>query len=157
MQNFTLGSIINRSGYVTQKIYLSGKNLREVEQLLGYAQGRLKAGAWFCELMQLPTLTEFELAGYSQVAEHRFKDAFNTAEYDKDQNALRTRKLNAASSWQTQGNKSLIKVIPVTEHNVSLPSDEQYVPGQGIPQWKLTRMLPFKVASFVTDYPLGKY
>ena len=145
------------TGFVTQAKYLKGRDLRYIEQLLGYETGRLKHGAWFCECQQLPTLDQFELAGYSQVAGHRFDAAFDTANYHKDKEALRTRKLLAMSAWQPTGGDSLVKVIPVTPHDRNRSDEEQYPPGLGIPQWRIIRQLPFRVVSKVVDYPLGKY
>lgn len=157
MEELSIGNPINLKGFITQKGYLLGKSLEEIEQLLGYSRGRLKQGAWICELLRLPTINEFELAGYSQVASHRFDKEFNTSEYDKDKNALKIRKEIAMSVWLPIGARSLIKVIPITQHNDSISNDEQYPPGSGIPQWRLTSSLPFNVKALVKGYPQGKF
>lgn len=157
MKILALNSIIPLKGFVTQQGYLKGQNLLSVERLLGYGGGRLSKGAWFCELQQMPTIEDFNLAGYSQVAGHRFAKEFNTSEYDKDKNALFIRKKNAMAAWELSGRKSLVKVIPVIAHNYNMTDDDQYPAGEGIPQWNLVRELPFRVVSFVPNYTSARY
>src|ERR1043165_4941238 len=102
--SFTLHSTIQVSGFVTLKKFIVGKNLQQIESLLGFHQGRLKLGATFAELQYTPAATEFQLAGYSQVADHRFN---NSALNNFDQVKL---KGIVQDVWSQPGEK-LVKII----------------------------------------------
>lgn len=145
MSTLTIGTTTNLKGCVTQRGFLKGKNLSDMERLLGFSSGRLKQGAFICELLQLPAKDQFKLAGYTQVATHRTNEQYGKIPLD-----MNVVYKNLMQEWSTGGNKSLVKVIPVTQHNPSLSDDEQYPPGQGIPQWVLTAPLPFKVVAHLT-------
>jgi hypothetical protein len=49
----------------------------------------------------------------------------------------------------------LVKVKAITPHNNNIQNDEQYPPGQGIPQWKLISGIPARVVAEIYDYPSG--
>jgi hypothetical protein len=53
-------------GYITCYKFVAGRTLGEVERLLGLPSAELLPGAYLYEFMRLPTITEFELKGYSQ-------------------------------------------------------------------------------------------
>ena len=52
-------------GYVTQEKFIRGRNLTEIEKILGLPEGELKEGANFMRLERLPAAGEFELRGYT--------------------------------------------------------------------------------------------
>jgi hypothetical protein len=41
-------------------------------------------------------------------------------------------------TFTTAGTNRLVKVLPNTPHSELMNYDEQYPPGHGVPQWKLT-------------------
>ena len=148
--SFALHSTIQVSGFVTLKKFIVGRNLQQIESLLGFHQGRLRLGATFAELQYTPAATEFELAGYSQVADHRFdRNALNGFDQSKLKNI-------AQNVWSQPGEK-LVKIIATTRHDSNMTNDDQYPPGQGVPQWKLTNPKPAKVTAIITDYSNGVY
>jgi hypothetical protein len=152
--SFTLNSTTQVSGYVTLKKFLVGRNLEQIEGLLGFKKGRLSRGATFAELQYLPSSTEFELAGYSQVAEHHFdKSVLNGLDVAKLKNIV-------LDAWNQPGEK-LVKVIATIPHDTDPDRDEddQYPPGKGVPQWKLNRVNSKTaiVTYVINDYPGGTY
>jgi hypothetical protein len=134
-----VGQSITVTGFVTQLKYLSGRSLHQIESLLGFHAGRLSGGATFATLDRLPAVDEFQTFGYSQVAAHR-----HVVPTDLDPVGLRRL---AMSAWSPTGPNRLIKVIATTPHDAAMQDDAQYVPGQGIPQWKIVRGVPGKVVA----------
>jgi hypothetical protein len=53
-------------GYITCLKFVAGRNLTEVEQILGLKPHELDAGAYLYEFLRFPTADEFELRGYTQ-------------------------------------------------------------------------------------------
>lgn len=147
-------SLQNISGCVTLDKYIKGRNLEEIERILGFNNGRLKNGMKVVALTQLPQQYQFELQGYNQVASHKF-----------DKNILKGLDVNVLKQnviknvWQLTGPNRLVKVIPITPHNDNLDPDKQYPPGQGVPQWVISRphCVPGVIVATVTNYPSGKY
>ena len=139
-----LHEIIRVKGCITQERYIKGKTLPELERLLGFQKGRLEAGAIVAALIQLPATHQFELLGYSQIAEHHFgADATNGLNVNK------LKELVLHDAFTLAGNKRLVKVMANTPHNTTLDNDVQYPPGQGVPQWKLTSRLPARVINII--------
>jgi hypothetical protein len=101
------------------------------------------------EVIRLPGLAEFDLAAYSMTAEHRYK-----APTDLDLTKL---KKMAAGSWALTGPERLVKVRPVVPHVKGMNPDDQYPPGRGAPQWRLTARLQGTVVAIVNGYPDGVY
>ena len=134
-----VGDRVEVSGFVTQAKYLLGRSLSHIESLLGFQAGRLANGANFATLERLPTIDEFETAGYSQVAAHR-----HVMPTGLDPRGLRKM---AMSVWALNGPDRLVKVMAITRHDPRIADDVQYPPGQGVPQWKLIRPIPARVAS----------
>lgn len=127
-------------GCITQEKYIKGRTLSELESILGFHAGRLSKGATVAALLQVPGKSQFNLLGYTQVAEHKIsKEAFNGLDTDK------LKELLLRETFTTFGVNRLVKVIPKTEHTKSMTNDEQYPPGWGVPQWKLTAELPAQV------------
>lgn len=148
--SFVLYSTIQVSGFVTLKKFLAGKSLQQIESLLGFHQGRLRLGATIAELQYIPSAAEFDLAGYSQVADHRFnKGVLNGF----DQSKLKTM---VHDVWSQPGEK-LVKIIATTRHDPNMTNDDQYPPGQGVPQWKLIAQKPATVTAILSDYSKGVY
>jgi hypothetical protein len=118
-------------GFVTQLKFLNGRTLLQIEGLLGFHGGRLAAGATIFALARLPNIEEFETQGYSQVAGHRHRPPAGL-----DPLALRKMAMRA---WTLTGGDSLV-------------NDAQYPPGRGVPQWKLTRLIPARVVAVLQQY-----
>ncbi|OLY94435.1 hypothetical protein SAMN05444008_10138 [Cnuella takakiae] len=131
-------------GYITQERYLKYKSLPQMESLLGFQQGRLKEGAIVAVLDQMPAKSGFELAGYSQMAEHKIPKDFTKG---LDTNKLK--EILIKEVFTLTGEKRLVKVLPFSKHKVNLSNDLQYPPGQGIPQWKLSDTLFARVVAVV--------
>lgn len=131
-------------GFVTQLKFLNGRTLLQIEGLLGFHGGRLAAGATIFALARLPNIEEFETQGYSQVAGHRHRPPAGL-----DPLALRKMAMRA---WTLTGGDSLVKLTPQTQHNEAIANDAQYPPGRGVPQWKLTRLIPARVVAVLQQY-----
>ena len=144
-----VGELTWVSGYVTKEKFIKGRRLVEIERILGYHAGRFAQGATFITLNHLPSVNEFELAAYSNVAEHRYQQPAGL-------DILKLKTL-AAESWSAAGFERLVKVRPGIEHNKDMPPDLQYPPGDAAPQWKLTVVLPGIVVAVVNTYPDGRY
>lgn len=144
-----VGDLARVSGYVTKEKFIKGRPLADIERILGYQAGRFRQGVAFIKLTRLPSLTEFELAAYSNVAAHRYRQP-------ADLNAQKLKKL-AAESWALNGSERLVKVRPATAHDDNMAPDLQYPPGDAAPQWKLTAVLPGIVVAIVIAYPDGRY
>src|SRR5947209_5518287 len=127
-------------GCITQEKYIKGKTLSEVERILGFHAGRLAQGATVAALLQVPTRSQFNLLGYTQVAEHKIN-----SETFKGLNTDKLKELLLRETFTTVGVNRLVKVIAKTEHSKELEDDEQYPPGWGVPQWKLTSEMPAQV------------
>lgn len=143
-----VGETIQRRGCVTLFKFLVGKTLPELEQLIGYHSGRLAQGAFFARLRpgQLLQSSDIQLLGYSQVAEHHFKDQYGPIVQSFDLNQLTKM---ALGYWEQEGLHNIVKVFPTIDHDNTMDNDIQYPPGKGIPQWKLNRLLDFEVVKFV--------
>jgi hypothetical protein len=139
-----INEMIEVRGCITQERYIKGRSLPELERLLGFAKGRLDKGIVVATLIQLPNINQFELLGYTQVAEHKFK-SIDPTKLD----VAKLKKMVLREAFTLVGNKRLVKVIANTPHNAKVDNDTQYPPGQGIPQWKLTSPLPARVAGIV--------
>src|SRR5262245_1975223 len=104
-----LNDIIQIKGCITQEIFIKGKTLPEIERILGFQKGRLDKGIVVAALLQLPAVNQFELLGYSQVAEHKFNKA---ATDGLDKNKLKDTLLR--NTFTLSGNKRLVKVMANT-------------------------------------------
>lgn len=134
--------IIQVKGCITQERYIKGKTMPELERILGFQKGRLHKGVVVAVLIQMPTIHQFELLGYSQVAEHRFG---GTAGLD----ANKLKEMVLKEAFTLAGPKRLVKVIANTPHSDLLDNDTQYPPGLGVPQWKLTSRVSARVIDIV--------
>lgn len=139
-----LHEIISVKGCITQEHFIKGKSLPELERLLGFQKGRLANGAVVAVLIQMPTANQFELLGYSQVAEHRFGSTA-TAGLDKE----KLKEIVLRDSFTLAGTKRLVKVTANTPHSDLLDRDTQYPPGLGVPQWKLTSRVSARVVAIL--------
>jgi hypothetical protein len=144
-----IGEHTTVKGYVTTEGFIKGRPLDVIEWFLGFHKGRLANGARFVALTKLPRVEDFDLAAYSMVAGHRFHTP-------GDVNVPRV-KQNAMESWTLTGLKRLIKVEAFTPHNPHMNLDDQYPPGAGVPQWKITKPIAGMVVDIVLDYPSGVF
>ena len=135
-----LHQFISVKGCITQEKYIKGRTLSELERILGFHTGRLAQGATVAALLQVPTKNQFKLLGYTQVAEHKIdSETFKRLDTDKLKDLL------LRDVFTTVGVNRLVKVIAKTEHSKAMQDDEQYPPGWGVPQWKLTSEMPARV------------
>lgn len=141
-----LHQTLNATGYITDAKFLYGTT-GDFEYHLGYHFGRLAAGFFVGHLVTLPEANDFDLAGYSTVAEHRFKKPENL-------DIQKLKSMEREKMFEI-GARHLVKVFPNTRHNASLHSDDQYPPGAGIPQWKLTNELPMYIFKEVETHYKG--
>lgn len=133
-------NFISVRGCITQEKYIKGRTLAELENILGFHAGRLSQGATVAALLQVPNKGQFNLISYTQVAEHKIsKEAFNGLDTDKLKDLL------LRETFTIVGVNRLVKVIAKTEHSKTMSDDEQYPPGWGVPQWKLTAEMPAQV------------
>jgi hypothetical protein len=113
------------SGFVTKEKFIAGRTLLEIEDILGYRRGRFAKGIVVVHPTRLPLASEFDLAAYSMVAEHRYKQP--------DGLDIGKMKQNAIASWALLGPERLVKVRPNTPHDQELEPEMQYPPGRGAP------------------------
>lgn len=148
------GDTISRGGFVTQRKFVIGQSLQELERRLGFKRGRFSNGilvAVLTDSQQLPIATDFELRGYSQVADHHHNPSLTDG---MDRNTLKNL---ARQVWEKTGPNSLVKIISITEHDDRIPLDQQYPPGAGVPQWKLVKGLQFDIVAEIKGYPEGRW
>jgi len=127
-------------GCITQEKYIKGRTLSELESILGFHAGRLAQGATVAALLQVPSKSQFNLLGYTQVAEHKInQQTFKGLDTDKLKDLL------LGETFTTVGVNRLVKVLAKTNHSKEMNDDEQYPPGWGVPQWKLTAEMPAQV------------
>jgi len=144
-----VGDAARVAGYVTTDKFIRGRTLVEIEWTLGFHRGRFQQGIEVIRLDQLPSADQFELAGYSMVAEHRFQQPGGLD--------IGKIKSEAAASWALQGPERLVKVRVKTPHDPAADPDVQYPPGLGAPQWMLTSPVRGTVVAVVDSYPDGCY
>ncbi|MEJ1239307.1 hypothetical protein WBG78_14315 [Chryseolinea sp. T2] len=126
---YVVGQSVDIHGFVTSEKFIANCSLSEIEKRLGFHQGRLMQGAAFLVLSGTPSDKDFELRGYSNVADHRFKMPSGLD--------VKVLKRNVKEAWE-EDQTQLIKVVPRQGHNPEISDDIQYPPGHGVPQWKLT-------------------
>lgn len=146
MATYKIGELVEVHGYITSEECIRGRSLRDLEAALGFEFGRLAQGVTIVALTQMPGPTQFELAGYSQVAAHRFGPITGL-------DVGKIKKMVAAD-FAADGRVPLVKVIPAIAHNPNKSPNEQYPPGGGVRQWKLTSPIPGRVVAVVDGgYP----
>lgn len=134
---------IQVKGCITQEKYITGKSTFDIERILGFHLGRLSSGYIIAALEFVPDNDEFDLVGYTQVAAHRTPDTTKNLNVNKLKDLLRREK------FTVYGNDRLIKVLPNSIHSLSMSDDDQYPPGQGVPQWKLVKPVSAKVVTII--------
>ena len=135
---------IQIKGCITQEHYIKGRSLAELERILGFQTGRLDKGIVVAALTQLPAAHQFELLGYSQVAEHK-----HSPDATKGLDVKKLKEIVLKEAFTLFGYKRLVKVMANQSHNDQLDNDAQYPPGQGVPQWKLISLVDAKVVAIV--------
>lgn len=68
-----IGDIVQVSECFGKNKYIAGRNLREIKKILGFHPGRFAKGIAVVSFIRLPEPQQFNVAGYSNVATHRFK------------------------------------------------------------------------------------
>ncbi len=144
-----IGEVIRVSGCITKEKFIAGRTLAEIERILGFHSGRFARGVAVVHLLELPELDKFELAGYTNVAGHRYSEPEGLD--------IERIKAIARSTWALAGFERLVKVRPMIPDNREMDPDLQYPPGLGAPQWKAVAPLMAKVVAVVSDYPSGRY
>ncbi|MEO6722334.1 MAG: hypothetical protein ABIN67_18345 [Ferruginibacter sp.] len=139
-----LNDHIQVRGCITQEKYIKGRSVAEVERILGFKTGRLKTGYVIAALEQIPNNDDFDLLGYSQVAGHHFGP-----EATKGLDVIKLKNMVRQNVFTMAGVDRLVKVIPNTPHQGYMSNDEQYPPGQGVPQWKLVKPIYAKVIAVI--------
>jgi hypothetical protein len=156
-------------GCVTQEKYLIGRSLYDIENILGFHFSRLSEGAVVVALGEKPKPHDFEFAGYTQVASHRFEKEYGNMPLTKpavgeSQTDFNLRinkiKMNIINNvWTLNSTDRLVKIIPVIPHQDKsiLTDEEQYPPGSGVPQWYIKNPIKAEVVGVVLNYPNGVY
>jgi hypothetical protein len=149
-----VGDVITRRGFITQQKFVMGQSLAKLEKRLGFETGRFALGvhvAVLTDTQPLPGAADFELRGYSQVADHHHNPSTEA------RLVVNVVKNNAIRAWQRTGPNSLVKIIPIKDHDNGVSLDQQYPPGSGVSQWKLTNGLSFRVIDEIKNYPDGRW
>lgn len=133
---FTMGQTIAAKGYISYSNFLWGM-VGDFERKIGYHEGRLSKGFFVAHLLRLPLAGEFDLAPYSNRADHK---GMSVAGLD----VAKVKQL-ALEKMREVGYRNLLKVFPNTPHDPDMDLDVQYRAGLGIPQWKLTKEVPMLI------------
>jgi hypothetical protein len=112
-------------GVPTKEKFIAGRTLTEIEKILGFHSGRLSGGITVVVLNELPSIQQFDVASYSNIATHRHQVPVGL-DIDKI-------KAEAMKTWATTGFERLVKVLPAVRHDPALKPDIQYPPGHGAP------------------------
>ena len=168
---FQVGVFYCEKGFVLKLSFIRGQSSAEIEKRIGYRPGRLSSGWALLVLLKKPEVDEFQLGGYTQlsggmVVERTRSGVPVKVSIDEvaraDDSAADLRlgtgyaqlKRNALDAMQISGPDYIVKVMPTMPNVQSMPAEEQYPPGSGIPQWRLTRRQPFICATVV---PAGSH
>jgi hypothetical protein len=167
MEKKIISDFTEAYGFVTQEKFIRDKSLAEIERILGFQSGRFLKGVAIYALTQLPKPSQFQFAGYTQVADHRLAQAYgNTSlsapakgesRQDFDKRILKIKTNIISNVWATAGSDRLVKLRPLIEHNQNMSSDEQYPPGAGVPQWKLIDGVSARLVCILEKYPSEFY
>jgi hypothetical protein len=149
------GKVHRMRGFCTHAFLLRGKPLSELEKLLGYRAGRLAAGARVLFLEDLPTVDDFQLAGYTYFSDgalrghkvpsanrdpYRMESLLKTEQGWSDLQLRAYKQKMIGTKLVISGHERLAKIDPLTPPT----ADEQYPPGEGIFQVKIVRPLRFR-------------
>jgi hypothetical protein len=66
-----VGDVVSVSGCITKEKFIAGRTLAEIEKVLGFHSGRLSGGITVVALTELPSIQQFDVASYANVATHR--------------------------------------------------------------------------------------
>ncbi len=143
-------------GFIVPKEFISGRTLAELERILGFKQGRLKQGAAFAKLFNLPDKHELAYFGSTETAAHHFAERREELR-NQGVDVIGHHQLNEASYHYLNASTQLIKVIPLKDHNPLLSEDENWPSGAGAMQYKLVVTKPAMIIDVIEDYPNGKF
>lgn len=146
------------TGYVTREKFIVGRTPQEMEKILGLPAEELKNGAYILAADRMPTIEEFEPAGYTNTAgqklielnrERYIEEALGNgmsvehAEQSWQNQELRLREL-ALTGISSEGPDRLVKVVkmPEKEEDSAQQSDSPrppkiYPPGLGAVQYNI--------------------
>ncbi len=131
------------TGFFTSQRFLLGRDLRDLEKLLGYGAGRLTtAGAAVYGFTRVPNNWEFELEGYTNssgglqpdpdwVRAERASARYYAVTGLPDSTTVRKNGARADMSAKCDGR--LVKIVPLID-------GDSYPPGRGIPQWRVSNL-----------------
>lgn len=129
-----LHQFIHVWGCVTQEKYILGRPASEIESILGFNTGRLRKGFVVAALEQLPNIDQFELLGYTQVAEHR-----RSADAAKGLDINKLKEMVRKETFSVSGINRLVKVLPNIPLQLHIGNDEQYPPAWVCPNGSLQK------------------
>ena len=160
MGNWSVGNVVTVGGNVTQLHWIWPGAERETEAAIGYAPGRLAQGYFILVLVEPLSPTDFEFDGTTlrsggreglpaataaeDAARRRVHDLV-TAEYGAAQ--YREMRRRVLDRIETTGRSRIAKIAPAIRHDDSLAPKDQYPPGGGGLQWKITRARRFLIAA----------
>jgi hypothetical protein len=142
------------TGYFTLFSFVRGQTLGEIENRIGYREGRLtEKGAWIYRFLRVPDESEFDLRGTSiwtdqswnsQVAPKLAADIASEAAYNKNTRVPSFEdvlKRNASQSMALSGGNMPVKVYPLDWRPID-DTPAGYRHGSGIYQWRLKDGVP---------------
>lgn len=153
-------SLHQMTGFCTEAFHLCGKPLEKLEQLLGYRQGRLSAGATILFLETLPGPHDFLVSSYTYLSDGKVegqtlsdeeRDPYRiepmlTSEMGWSHDDLRTYKQKMiGTKIVVASHLRLAKVVPSTPYS----EVEQDAPSNRIFQVRLVRPLRFRVKATI--------
>jgi len=158
-----VGSLFTTTGDITTLNWIGVRPRESVERSLGFAPGRLAAGYWLLLLKNSLAAGDFEFGGTTLRSGGKEglpgKTAQEEAARIKVAERIREERgedgYNHLKAWALRtsgviiGPNRLAKVLPVTAHDASLTSAEQYPMGGGGLQWNLKNPRDFLTAMFV--------
>lgn len=143
-------------GFIVPKEHISDCNLAQLESILGFVKGRLKQGAAFAQLYELPAQHELEYFGSTQTPAHHWNEnRENLSNLGVD--VIEHNRLNEAAYHYLNPASKLIKVIPLKDHDPMLSEDENWPSGIGAMQYRLKVKKPAVIIEVIEDYPNGKF
>jgi hypothetical protein len=157
-----LGQTIQLGGDITTNRWVGARSAADIEKSLGFARGRLAAGWAVLVLTQPLTPDDFQFSGLTLRSGGRLglpadDPVADRARRHVTEEMLATYGASGYASMQQAalrgvaitGPDRLVKVLPETRHDPSLPPSAQYPMGGGGLQWTLKRPCGFRVAMLV--------
>jgi len=132
-------------GTFTTLEVIYGKNMNQLENMLGFANGRFSKGIMVYAAKELPDISVFKFASTTQ---------WNTEQGIANMKGLNNNE-NIKSKYiqllQTNPQKRLVKVVPILDINHQIPF--MYPSGTGVNQIKIEQEILCELISVLTYYP----